>query len=116
MENKNLQNMLEKILFDEKYLEQLKISINKVASGRLSPKEVRKLVIKHKTKCFEDVLELFPYYLNQVNNNHSLKEYTGELNRENDPEILNELEEKTSILEQIKVRVNNICKKLKLDT
>ncbi len=119
MVSKDLQNMLEKIIFDETYLEQLKNSINRVATGQLSPKSVRKLVIEHKTHLFQNMLELFPYYLNQVNNDRSLEQFTGESmekNINNNTELIKELEGKNKFLEEIGVRVNNIHKKLKLET
>ncbi len=119
MVSKDLQNMLEKIIFDEVYLEQLKNSINRVATGQLSPKSVRKLIFEHKTHLFQNMLELFPYYLNQVNNDRSLEQFTGESmeeNIDNNTELIKELEEKNKFLEEIGVRVNNIHKKLKLET
>ena len=118
MVSKDLQNMLEKIIFDEVYLEQLKNSINRVAVGQLSPKSVRKLIFEHKTHLFQNMLELFPYYLNQVNNDRSLEQFTGEIIEKkgnNDSELMTKLEEKNRFLEEIGVRVNNIYKKLKLD-
>ena len=64
------------------------------------------------------MLELFPYYLNQVNKDRSLEQFTGESmeeNIDNNTELIKELEEKNKFLEEIGVRVNNIYKKLKLD-
>ncbi len=119
MVSKNLQNMLENILFDETHLEQLKDSINKVATGQLTPKSVRKLIIEHKTYSFQKILKLFPYYLKRINTNRSLEQYTGEVIEKtdnNDSELMKELEEKNKFLEEIGVRVNNIYKKLKLES
>ncbi len=118
MVSKNLQNMLEKIIFDEIYLFELKNTINKVAIGQISPKSVRKLIIEHKTHLFEKILGLFPYYLKYISNNRSLEQFTGESmekNVKNNTELVKELEEKNKFLEEIGIRVNGIYKKLELE-
>ncbi|MFX1377896.1 MAG: hypothetical protein ACFFA4_02285 [Promethearchaeota archaeon] len=105
-----LYEMLEKIIFDEAQLNILKKGIEKVADGYLTPKELRKQIIELRIRLIEQLIEFFPFFLNQSLTENKLNEFT----ETGDLSILSkELEEKNSLFEEIGTKVNNIYRKLK---
>ena len=63
---KELEKMIQKLFFDEKNLIVLKTAVDKVHKGQLTPQELRKLIVEFRILVVKKVLELFPYYSNQV--------------------------------------------------
>jgi len=105
-----LYEMLEKIVFNEAQLIVLKKGIEKVASGYLTPKDLRKQIIELRVKLIEDLIEFFPFYLKQSNTENKLTSYTDS---NDSSSLIEELDEKNNLIEEIGLKVNNIYRKLR---
>jgi len=105
----NLNEMLEKMLFNEKDLNGLKIAIENMNMGKISPKELRKYIIESRVKIIEKLLKFFPFYLKQVTIEQSLDEFAQP---DISIELEQELQEKNKFLEEVGFRINRIHAKL----
>lgn len=105
-----LYEILEKIVFNETQLTVLKKGIEKVATGYLTPKDLRKQIIELRIRLIEELIEFFPFYLKQSLTEKKLTSFT-DLN--NSSSLLEELNEKNNLLEEIGFKVNNIYINLK---
>ena len=108
---KVLYGLLEKIIFNEKDFTILKRAINEIASGKLEPKELRQKIIHSRIRILEELIEIFPFYLEQINNKFNLQKFvTGNANVNNS----NEMDEKDKFLVQTAKRLDNLYQKLKI--
>jgi len=103
-----LADLLEKILFNKKQLDILKNSIEHVSTGKFTPKQLRKQIIKFRVQIIDKLIEFFPFYHKQI----FLEESLGSDNKPN-PQIRENLKEKNQLLEEISLRINKIYSKLK---
>ena len=62
----NLNEILEKMLFNEKDLNSLKIAIKDMCMGKISPKDLRRYIIESRVKIIENLIKFFPFYLKQM--------------------------------------------------
>ncbi len=106
----NLNEMLEKMLFNEKDLNILKIAIDNMNMGKISPKELRKYIIESRVKIIEKLLKFFPFYLKQVTIEKPLEALAQP---HTNIKLNQELQEKNEFLKDVGSRVNKIHKELK---
>jgi len=102
--------MLEKMLFNEKDLNTLKIAIDNMNMGKISPKALRKYIIESRVKMIEKLLKFFPFYLKQATIEKSLEEF-GQPHT--NIKLEQELQEKDKFLEEVGFKVNKIHEELK---
>lgn len=107
----NLYEMLEKILFNEEDLNKLKVAIENLSTGQISPKNFRTQLVENRVKILEKLLQFFPFYLKQESIDKSLKEFTG--TDDEKVQLSKELKERDDLLEEVGLRVNHIFEKLK---
>lgn len=108
--NEQLRETLEKIVFNEELLDVLKNAIDGATADKMSSKQLKLLIIEQRTKIFEDLLEFFPYQVENYLALNSLDEFTS---NQVDPELNRELEEKNQFLEEVSMRINRIHEKLR---
>jgi len=102
--------MLEKMLFNEKDLNALKIAIDNMNMEKISPKELRKYIIESRVKIIEKLLKFFPFYLKQVTIEKSLEDFSRP---HTNIKLEQELQEKNEFLKEVGSRVNKIHVKLR---
>lgn len=107
----NLEEMLEKIVFDKDNLAILKTAINKVDSGEISLKELRQQIIDLRVRLLEGLIKYIPFYLKQTTSKKSLVEFT--MNNTNNNQLEQELKERNELLEKVGSRINRIYETLK---
>jgi hypothetical protein len=107
---KILYGLLEKIIFNENDFSELKKSISNVSLGKLEPKILRKKIIDSRLRILEELIDIFPFYLEQINNKLSLDRFTLEGNQSEITDIDNDKDE---FLTQIAQRLENIYQKLR---
>ncbi|TKJ23307.1 MAG: hypothetical protein CEE43_04010 [Promethearchaeota archaeon Loki_b32] len=71
-----LNDMIEKILLDDKSLKAMKEAIDKVSKGIMTAKHFREKYIKKRENEFRQLCNLFPYYMKQVMNQQPIKDFT----------------------------------------
>ena len=62
--NEMLKDMLEKILFDENQLNDLKAGITRLQEGTISVNEFRRIIFMQRQDIFDELLDFFPFYVN----------------------------------------------------
>ncbi|MFX0104429.1 MAG: hypothetical protein ACFE75_02930 [Candidatus Hodarchaeota archaeon] len=109
--NNNLEEMLEKIVFDKENLTILKNAISKVDTGEISLKELRQQIIELRVRLLDNLLKFFPFYLKQAITEKSLRDFTQDTN--NMAQLEQELEERNELLEEVGTRINRVFETLK---
>ena len=107
---KVLYGLLEKIIFNEKDFNILKKAINDISSGNIEPKELREKIIHSRIRILEELIEIFPFYLDQISNKYSLNSFINEDKGTNNSNLI---DEKDKFLMQTAKRLNIIYQKLK---
>ncbi len=107
---KLLYGLLEKIIFNEKDFEVLKKAINDITLGKIEPKELKERIIKSRIRILEELIEIFPFYVEQVNNRISINNFKAGDNK-NDTEINNN--ERDEFFNQISHKLDTLYEKIK---
>jgi hypothetical protein len=97
---KELENMIQKVLFNEKTLAIIKGAIDRVHKGQMTPPELRKLIVESRIDIIKKILELFPYYSNQIRIISEPDNLKANNIRQQNEALLNELHVKDQILEE----------------
>ena len=112
-QQKDLSEMIEKILFDEKELEVLKGLISEVKIGRAEPKQLRAAIVKNREIILNKVVQIFPYYHKQISYQQQIDDFTE---RDLSPQLENEVEEKNDLLRRVGEWMQNTRKRLEEKT
>jgi len=62
--NEILKDMLEKILFDDNKLNDLKAGITRLQEGTITVNEFRQIIFMQRQDIFDELLDFFPFYAN----------------------------------------------------
>ncbi len=106
---KLLMEMTEQILLNEKELESLKLLINDLSIGKIDPKQLKIAIIKSRATALRRITDIFPFFHKRIINQQEINNFAS---KDNNSELIQELEEKNKFLEEIGERVNNILDKL----
>jgi hypothetical protein len=98
-----LGEMVEKILFDEKELGELKDLITAVRTQKVPARKLKERILETRGSMVSRILQLFPVY-NKSLSNHKEIETFGNGNAE----MTKELEEKNSLLEQVGTKLQEL--------
>lgn len=107
----NLEEMLEKIVFDKDNLNNLKSALNKIRNGELSVSELGKIIVELRSRILERLIEFIPFHLKQAQTYNVLTEFTED--HSNTSQLEHELEERNQLLETVGRRINRIYEKLR---
>ena len=110
---KYLNEMLEKLIFDEGDLKRLKTSIDNVVIGQTTKKQLREQIIESRGKIVERLLEFIPFYIKQWSIGNSINEFTSSPSIDSNLGLEEKLKEKDKFLEEVGIRINKIHEKLK---
>jgi len=106
-EIEDFEHVLEKIIFDEDELTELKNVVGEFAEGNVQPRQLKKEILLCRSRILEDLKEFVLFYINSKNKEIEL--------RTMDFKFRQELEERNELLETIANRVNQLEAKLKKD-
>lgn len=112
-QQKDLSEMIEKILFDVEELEVLKGLISELKNGRAEPKQLRTAIVKNREIILNKVIQIFPYYHKQISYQQQIDDFTQ---RDLSPQLENELEEKNVLLRRVGEWMQNTRKRLEEKT
>lgn len=106
----NIEEFLERIVFDKENLKDLKKALIKAKSGEISINDLGKEILGLRAKILLALKDFIPFQLKQENINNMLTEF----NEENPTisQLEHELEERNKLLENIGNRINVIFEKL----
>lgn len=109
-EGPQLDDMLEKIVFEEQNLRKLRDAINRFQSGELSIKEFREHLLLLRVEIL-DALKIFvPFQINLKNTKNSVSEFVE--GGSNLSQLQQDLQERNELLETIATRLNIIFENL----
>jgi hypothetical protein len=101
-----IKNILEKIVFDEDHLFQLKEVLNQLNTNKIPLKEVKQVILTLRTDMMESLIDLFSFYLNQQQSRVISSE------NEEEAKILQlQIKEREELLEEIGRRLESITTK-----
>ena len=104
-EIEDFEQVLEKIIFDEVELTELKNIVGEFAKGKVQPRQLKKEILLCRSRILKDLKEFVLFYINSKNKEKDLKTVDFKLRQE--------LEKRNEFLETIANRVNQLEAKLK---
>ncbi len=114
----NFEQMLEKIIFKDEELEELKIAIKNFTERKTSAKELKQLLLQCRSRMTEEVaffISLFVKKKTQTSGQSQLSKENLPSPTEVELQLRNEIKEKNDLLETVAIRVNNLVSKLSND-
>lgn len=111
--HQNLDEILEKLVFDDGDLTNLKVSIDKVVTGQISRRQFRETIIESRSRIFERITEFIPFYLRQKKKDDALNKFTEPDNHMISSELEEQLNEKNRFIEEVGIKISNIYEKLR---
>ncbi len=106
-EIEDFEHVLEKIIFDEDELNELKIVVGEFTKGNVQPIQLKKKILLCRSRILEDLKEFVLFYINSKKQGKELETVDFKLSKE--------LEERNEFLEIVANRVNQLVAKLKKD-
>ena len=106
-EIEDFEHVLEKIIFDEDELNELKIVVGEFTKGNIQPIQLKKRILLCRSRILEDLKEFVLFYINSKKQGKELETVDFKLSKE--------LEERNEFLEIVANRVNQLVAKLKKD-
>lgn len=109
----NLNEILEKLVFDDGDLTNLKVSIDKVIIGQISRRQFRETIIESRSRIIERITEFIPFYLRQKKKDDALNKFAEPNNNMISSELEEQLNEKNRFIEEVGIKISNIYEKLR---
>jgi len=106
-EIEDFEQVLERIIFDEDELTELKSIVGEFAKGKVQPRQLKKEILLYRSRILEDLKEFVQFYINSKKQEKELKTVDFKLSQD--------LEERNELLEIVANRVNQLVVKLKKD-
>ena len=110
------EQVIEKIVFDESELEELKIVITNFTEGSITPKQLKQKILQCRGRMVEDLTEFVHFFINEKKSENlkGTNEPILVLNSPNSTslQLHQELKDKNELLEIIAKKVNQITIKL----
>jgi len=111
---KNIEQLVEKIIFNENELERLKIAIKNSSEGKTSAKELKLLILQCRGRILEDITAyIFFIEKTQIQNKLNLESYKNQpiLSPDLESQLREEISEKNELLETVAQRINRLVYK-----
>ena len=106
-EIEDFEHVLEKIIFDEDELTELKNIVGEFAKGKIQPIQLKKRILLCRSRMLEDLNEFVLFYINSKKRVKELETVDFKLKKK--------LEERNELLEIVANQVNQLVAKLKKD-
>jgi hypothetical protein len=98
-----IKNLVEKIVFDEYQLLQLKQALTKLNRKKIELKEVKEIILNQRTVIMESLVDLLFFYLSQQQSRLSSNEKGEKIKK-----LQLQIKEREDLLEEIGKRLENI--------
>ena len=111
------EQVVEKIVFDEEELEELKIAIKDFSNGKMNAKLLKQMLLRCRGRIVNDVSHFLSFCIDRIKNedltsNINKPAKDGELNL-NVIQLKQDLSEKNELLKVVAHKVNNLVENLK---
>ena len=106
-EIEDFEQVLERIIFDEDELTELKNIVGEFAKGNVQPRQLKKEILICRSRILEDLKEFVLFYINSKMQEKELKTVDFRLKQE--------LAERNELLKTVANRVNQLVSKLEKD-
>lgn len=111
--------MVEKIVFDEEELEELKIAIKNFTEGKLPAKQLKLKLLTYRGRIVQDISHFLRFCVDRINNDDQTSTYQKPAidNRitQNNIQLQQEIVERNELLKIVAERVKNFAENLKKD-
>ena len=116
-EIEDFKQVVEKIIFDEEELEELKITIRNFTEGKIQAKQLKQKLIQNRGRVVKDLSNFLSFCVDRVRDSSQTmvtRNFTdpNQSNLVND-QIRQEIAEKNELLEVVAKRINNLVSKAK---
>jgi len=113
----DFEQVVEKIVFDEEELEQLKIAIKKFSEGKMQAKQLKQKLLQSRGRIVNDISQFLSFCIERIKNEDLIFKdenppKNNQLNQ-NNMQLQQEISEKNEILKVVANRVSNIVDSLK---
>jgi len=111
---RHIEQLLEKIIFDENELERLKIAIKNSTEGKTSARELKQLILQCRGRILEDIAAFIFFFKkaqikNKINSENNRNQPI--LSPDVESQLREEISEKNELLETVAQRINRlVCK------
>ena len=114
MDNDQIEQIVEKIIFNKSELEQLKIAIKNFSLGKINSKELKQLLLQCRGRMVDEVTDFVLFIPGRFKNRQVEKNQEQQLISSTKVEfqLRREIEEKNELLETVAERVNRLVSKL----
>jgi len=114
MDNDQIEQIVEKIIFNKSELEQLKIAIKNFSLGKINSKELKQLLLQCRGRMVEEVTDFVLFIPGRFKKKQVEKNQEQQLISSTNVEsqLRKEIEEKNELLETVAERVNRLVSKL----
>ncbi len=101
-----LKGLVEKVIFDQDNLNSLKTKIKQLSRDEITQKEMKQLILNQRAIMLDDILELFPFYINKLQENEQSR--TKSSNSNSISELEEKLGEREELLELLARRIQGL--------
>ena len=114
------EGVIEKIVFDEAELDELKIVIRNFSKGTITPKQLKENLLQYRYRIVKDISNFLIYCLERPRNNDQTT-VNGNINSSNQPDLTNaqlrqELAERNDLLEVVAKKISVLALKAKRES
>jgi hypothetical protein len=111
-EVEDFEHVIEKIVFDEEELEELKIAIRNFSKGTINPKQLKQNLLQYRGRIVEEVSNFLIYCLDRPRNNNQ-SSVINDLNQSDltNDQLRQKLAERNELLEVVARRISALAPK-----
>lgn len=116
-ESEGFKQVVEKIVFDEEELEELKIAIRKFTEEKIQAKQLKQKLLQSRGRIVEDISNFLSFCIDRVRDSkqtpvNRISKNSNQVDLAND-QLRKEIAEKNKFLEVVAKRINNLALKVK---
>ena len=100
-----LKGLVEKVIFSGDNLNLLKIKITQLSRNEITPKEMKQLILNQRATMLDEILELFPFFIKNLQENDNSRAKSSDINTSDLEQKLGEREE---LLELVARRIQGL--------
>lgn len=116
-ENKDFEQVIEKIVFDEEELEELKVTIRKFVEGQLQAKQLKQKLLESRGRMVKEISNFLSFCIDRVRNSDQAPECKVSNNSNkldlDFTQLRQKIEEKNELLKTVAEKINNLVIKVK---
>lgn len=117
LKSQNYEQVVEKIVFDEEELEELKIIIRNFTEGKIEAKQLKQKLLLYRGRMVKDISNFLSFCIDRIKREVVASEDENpakmDLSNQSDMQLQKDLFEKNELLKVVANKVSNIVENLK---